>query len=102
MISIGLTNKKLWPFVKLRKKIFFTNVFIVKQEAQKLILKLLKNITKGFLLLKNSSKTDHMTLNYGSPNLLCRSTKILYRSFILNVVKTPIIFKIPIMESYHN
>ena len=102
MISIRPTSKKLWPFVKFWTKNFFTDFFIVKQETQKLILKLLKNIGKGFLLQKNLSKTDHMTRNHGLSNLLCRSTKIFYRSLLLNVVQTPVMFKIPIVESYHN
>ena len=51
-----------------------------------MILTLLKNIGKDFLLQNNSSKTDHLSPNHGSLNLLFRFTKIFCSLLLLNVV----------------
>ena len=52
MISVQPPSKNQWNIY------FFMDVSLVKQEVQVLILTLLKNIDKCFLLLRSSSKTS--------------------------------------------
>ena len=59
-----------------------------------ILMLLKKNMGKGFILLKNSSKTGHLSRNYGSSNFLFCFTKILRR------LLTIVMLKMPIMESY--
>ena len=68
---------------RFERKNFFTDVFVVKEDSSNTYFKLLKNICKDFLLLKNSSKTGHLTRNYVSPNLLFNFTKSLHRSLLI-------------------
>ena len=48
-----------------KKFTFSRTFFLLKKKAQILILRLLKNMGKGFLLLRNSSKTGHLLRSYG-------------------------------------
>ena len=76
MISVGPPSKKIY---------FFRDVFHLNKKVQILISTLIKNLGKGFLRLKNSSKTDHLSQNCGLSNLPFRFIKILFKSLLLNV-----------------
>ena len=51
------------PFEILKKIAFSLTLFLQNKKVQMLILTLLKNMSKSFLLLKNSSKIIHLSGN---------------------------------------
>ena len=69
-----------------KKKTFSRIFFLQNKKVQTLILTLLKNISKGFLLLKHSSKTDHLSQNCWCWTGLFVSPKLFFKSVLFNVV----------------